>query len=67
MPEKEKANMKVQELKEIAKQKVVKVGKLKKSDIIRAIQEAEGNSACFDIGKAAECGQLNCLWREDCE
>ena len=53
--------MKVQELKEIAKQKGMKVGKMKKSELIRAIQEAEGNSACFDIGKAAECGQLNCL------
>jgi len=58
--------MNLQEIKKIAKQRGLSTGKMRKAEIIRAIQEAEGNSACFDTGKAAECGQEKCLWREDC-
>lgn len=58
--------MKLEEIKEIAKQHSIKVGKLKKAELIRAIQQAEGNEACFEAGKSAECGQEGCLWRSDC-
>jgi hypothetical protein len=58
--------MKLQEIKKIAIQRGLKVGKRKKGEIIRSIQEAEGNFACFDTGRSAECGQEKCLWREDC-
>jgi hypothetical protein len=59
-------SMKLPEIKEKASTMGIKVGKMKKGEIIRAIQAKEGNSPCFDTGKAAECGQSNCLWREDC-
>ncbi|MCM2359069.1 MAG: Rho termination factor N-terminal domain-containing protein [Geobacteraceae bacterium] len=59
--------MKIEQIKEIAKKRGVKTGKMKKGEIIRAIQEAEGNPACFDTGKADECGEMSCLWREDCK
>lgn len=59
--------MKLQEIKGIAKSRGLQTGKMKKNEIVRAIQVDEGNIPCFDTGKAAECGQLNCLWREDCE
>lgn len=59
--------MKQQEIKEIARQRGLTVGKMNKSDSIRAIQKAEGNPLCYNTSKAAECGQLKCLWREDCE
>lgn len=59
--------MKIEQIREIAKQRGVKTGKMKKGEIIRAIQEAEGNPTCFDTGKAAECGEMSCLWREDCK
>lgn len=59
--------MKIEEIRGIAKQRDVKTGKMKKGEIIRAMQNAEGNPACFDTGKAAECGQADCLWREDCK
>ncbi len=58
--------MKVDQLREIAIQRGVKPGKMKKGDLIRTLQRAEGNEACFDTGKAQECGQQGCLWREDC-
>lgn len=59
--------MKLDEIKEIAKQLDIKAGKMKKADLIRAIQAAENNDVCFETGKAASCGQNACLWREDCK
>jgi hypothetical protein len=58
--------MKLDEIKEIARQHNIKPGKAKKSELVRAIQQAEGNEPCFCCGKAAQCGQEGCLWREDC-
>ncbi len=58
--------MTLKEVKEIAKRKNVKVGNMKKENIIRAIQKAEGNFACFGTAVAGICDQADCLWREDC-
>lgn len=58
--------MKIDEIKEIAKRHDIKTAKLKKAELVRAIQQAEGNDVCFESGKAAECGQEDCLWRSDC-
>lgn len=58
--------MKLEEIKEIAKKHDIKVGKLKKAELVRTIQLAEGNIVCFETGQAAECGQTGCLWRTDC-
>jgi hypothetical protein len=39
--------------------------KLAKTDLIRAIQEKEGNAPCYqDI---SDCWQFDCLWRPDCQ
>jgi hypothetical protein len=59
--------MKLEEIKKIAQQHNIKVGKMKKAELIRAIQQAENNEACFETGQAAACGQKHCMWREDCE
>ena len=58
--------MKVEQIRAIAAQRGLKAGKMKKGDLIRSIQKEEGNDACFDTGKAQQCGQQDCLWREDC-
>lgn len=58
--------MNVQEVKEIARKRGVKAGTMKKADLIRAIQREEGNEACYETGRAADCGQQECLWRGDC-
>lgn len=58
--------MKLQEIKNIAKKMGIKAGSMKKTELIRAIQRAEGNFDCFGTAKSGECGQINCLWREDC-
>lgn len=57
--------MKVVEIREIAKQKGIKTGKMKKVELVRAIQAAEGNAACFQTG-INPCDQVGCCWRSDC-
>ncbi len=59
--------MKVNDIKEIARQRGINPTKMKKVELIRAIQADEGNPACFCTGYKEECGQLCCLWREDCD
>ncbi len=58
--------MKIQDIREIAKKNGVRAGKLNKTDLIRAVQKAEGNNNCFATQYVRECNQTNCLWREDC-
>jgi hypothetical protein len=58
--------MKMQEIREIAKNTGIKAGKMSKMELIRSIQRAEGNNDCFAGDNASGCEQLNCLWREDC-
>ena len=38
---------------------------MKKKDLIRAIQIAEGNFPCFRTENDS-CDQMNCCWRRDC-
>lgn len=59
--------MRLEEIREIARQHNIKAGRMKKGELVRAIQGAEGNSQCFDTGISATCGQDCCLWREDCD
>ena len=59
--------MTLQEIKKIAKQRNIAVDKnMKKADIIRAMQRQEGNNDCFGNIAAKNCGEINCLWRQDC-
>jgi hypothetical protein len=57
--------MKLPEIRKKAKALGVEAGKMKKGELIRAIQKAEGNTACFEHGDAS-CPYLDCCWREDC-
>lgn len=57
--------MKEKDIREIARKMGIKTGKMKKAELIRAIQKAEGNIPCYAI-RGHECDQINCLWREDC-
>lgn len=58
--------MTLKEIKEMAKEKGIKVGNMKKANIIRTIQKSEGNFECFGTAITGMCDQMNCLWREDC-
>ncbi len=37
-----------------------------KTALIRAIQRAEGSNECYMSKEVLSCGQVNCLWLEDC-
>jgi len=58
--------MTVKEIQGIAKKMGLKAGKMKKADLVRTIQAAEGNTPCFQTNAVNSCGQANCLWRSDC-
>jgi hypothetical protein len=57
--------MQMSEVKEKAVGLGLQPGKMGKADLIRAIQNKEGNSPCFQTGLVA-CDQFNCCWRSDC-
>lgn len=59
--------MKIQDIRVIVKAKNAHVVGKKKVDLVRAIQQVEGNEQCFDTGKSSRCLQSECLWREDCD
>jgi len=58
--------MKLEVIKSIAQLYSIKVNKMKKAELVKAIQRAEGNEQCFEAGKSATCGQIGCSWREIC-
>ena len=57
--------MNMTEIKEKAKQMGIQASKMKKVDLIRAIQSKEGNFPCFETAKDY-CNQLSCAWRDAC-
>ena len=58
--------MKVTEIRIMARNLGVKnYSKLNKADLIRAVQEAEGNSPCYL--EIYDCRVYDCLWREECQ
>jgi hypothetical protein len=58
--------MTIKKIKDIAKSNGIKVGNMKKENIIRSIQRTEGNFDCFGTAISGVCDQINCMWREDC-
>jgi len=59
--------MQMKKIKEIAKKNAISAGKASTTELIRAIQRAEGNSDCFATMHVNDCNQMNCLWRGDCK
>jgi hypothetical protein len=57
--------MLLKDIKEVARKNDVKPGKLTKVKLILAIQEAEGNTACFNT--IDNCPEDGCLWFKDCQ
>jgi len=57
--------MKMKNVREIARQMNVRTEGMDKTELIRAIQNAEGNIPCYAT-RGHECDQINCLWRDDC-
>ncbi|MBC8395026.1 MAG: SAP domain-containing protein [Deltaproteobacteria bacterium] len=58
--------MKITEIREKAKKLEIKSGKMKKAELIRMIQKAEGNTVCFGQAQDNNCPYTDCCFREDC-
>jgi len=59
--------MLMQQIRTIAKEHGIKAGKTTKVNLIRKIQQVEGNYACFATAASTDdCDQTGCLWRDDC-
>lgn len=58
--------MKIQQIREIARQYGVVSGRQDKIELIRAIQRTEGNFDCFATARGGVCDRYDCLWRADC-
>ncbi|CAK8717921.1 hypothetical protein H206_01840 [Candidatus Electrothrix aarhusensis] len=57
--------MKMKKIRKRAAKAGVKAGKMKKVDLVHAIQVHEGNIPCFRTGDDL-CDQEDCCWRKDC-
>jgi len=44
----------------------IEIGWVVQTDLIRAIQRAEGNIDCYATHRNRTCGEEGCLWREEC-
>jgi len=42
------------------------ISKMRKPELIRAIQTKEGNPPCFGADWRFDCRREDCCWREDC-
>ncbi len=58
--------MKMDGVKKLAEQVGIKPGKLRKAELVRAIQDKEGNIPCYATNSSETCGQPDCCWRDDC-
>ncbi len=58
--------MNMNEIRYIAKERAISAGKMRKAELIRAIQSEEHNDPCFATEHFRECDQMDCLWRNDC-
>jgi len=58
--------VKMKNIREIAEKMHLKPGTMNKQDLIRSIQEKEGNTPCFKMEQPF-CGQYDCCWRSDCK
>ncbi|MCX6554547.1 MAG: Rho termination factor N-terminal domain-containing protein [Candidatus Aminicenantes bacterium] len=59
--------MKVTEIRKYAREKGVDPGRMRKTELIRAIQAAENNPTCYKSERKYNCPESNCLWEEDCK
>jgi hypothetical protein len=58
--------MKFNEIRKIAKGMGVNTYRMKKADIIHAIQHIENNIECYGTERVEYCNEDSCLWRDDC-
>ncbi|MFZ0034679.1 MAG: Rho termination factor N-terminal domain-containing protein [Sedimentisphaerales bacterium] len=58
--------MKLEDVRKKAKKLGINCGKMKKPELIHAIQKTEGNTPCFGNSNNGNCPYTNCCFRSDC-
>lgn len=59
--------MRLLAVEKIAKKKgILNTWKFTKTELIKAIQKAEGNVDCFASPNRKNCPEIKCCWRTDC-
>lgn len=61
-----KSGVPMQEIRAMAKELAIPSFGKSKTEIIRALQRAEGNFDCYGRANAGFCDQTGCLWHGDC-
>jgi hypothetical protein len=56
----------LQDIRGIAEMMGVDSRSLNKTELIRSIQRTEGNNDCYASAQVQTCGQMICLWHQDC-
>lgn len=60
--------MKMEEIRERARTAGLNPSaRLRKGELIRAIQQAEGNQDCFGSAWRHDCPWHDCCWKDDCQ
>lgn len=57
---------KLQEVRKIARRMGIDTRNVTLTELIRAIQRAEGNKDCYLSAQVLTCEEKGCLWRDDC-
>ena len=58
--------MNFNEIRKMAKNMSINTYRMKKMDMIRAIQRAENNIECYGTQRVENCHEDGCLWRNEC-
>ena len=57
----------MEEIRAVARERGLRPGQRKKADLVRLIQEQEGNPVCYGSAAGeADCDRTDCMWRTDC-
>ncbi len=58
--------MNLTEIKQLARDRGIVPGRMRKAELIHCLQSQEGNPQCYATNTSDHCGQSHCLWRSDC-
>ena len=58
--------MNYNEIRKMAIDMGINTHRMKKHDLVRAIQKTENNMECFGTPRVDYCNEEICLWRDDC-
>ncbi len=58
--------MNLTEIKQLARDRGIVPGRMRKAELIHRLQAQEGNPQCYATNFSANCEQFHCLWRSDC-